>query len=129
MTHAPNPVAAQRGGPSGSRYTWLYKTTVESLGGPIVIEEFGAFSLQDGQWRFSTYTGRPFTPADFAQWYGCPDAVVRPGNSCSDPQNWTGYQRLVPDSEKGLWCFIGRDSNGRRVKGEAIVELLPQLDL
>src|SRR5262245_61381390 len=100
VAHTPNPVGAQRGGPSGFAYTWLYKTTVGSLRGPITIEEFGCFTLQQGQWRLSTVTGRPFTSTDFAQWYGCPEAVVAPGRSCADTRNWTGYQRLGSDSEQ-----------------------------
>jgi hypothetical protein len=39
VTNTPDPVAAQRDGPSGLPYTWLYKTTVESPGGPITIED------------------------------------------------------------------------------------------
>jgi hypothetical protein len=46
VTHAPNPAAAQAGGPSGLPYTWLYKTTVES----IVIEEF-VFRRENGRWQ------------------------------------------------------------------------------
>jgi hypothetical protein len=107
--------------------TWLYKTTVESPGGPITIEEFGYFAFQEGQWHFATITGRPFTPADFAQWYGCPGAVVNPDSPCSDPQNWTGDQRLTPDTGRGLWYFIGHDSDGRRVKGQGIITFLPKL--
>lgn len=129
VTHTPNPVAAQAGGRSGFRYTWLYKTTVESLGGPIVIEEFGAFSFRDGEWRFATVTGEPFTPADFADWYACPNAIVKPGKPCSDPLNWTGNDWLVPEGERNLWYYIGRDSEGRRVKGQAEIELLAEIGL
>jgi hypothetical protein len=129
VTHSPNPVAAQPGGRSGHRYTWLYKTALEIASGRVVIEEFGYFALRDGQWRYATFTGKPFTPADFAEWYGCPGATIRPGHSCSDPQNWTGYQSIASDRERGLWYYIGRDSNGRRVKGQAIVELLAEVEL
>jgi hypothetical protein len=129
VTHSPKSVVAQPGGRSGYRYTWLYKTTVETASETIVIEEFGAFVLRDGQWHLATFTGKPFAPADFAEWYGCPGAVIKPGHPCSDSQNWTGYQTITSDREQSLWYYIGRDADGRRVKGEATVELLAELEL
>lgn len=32
----------------------------------VVIEEFSAFELREEQWHLATFTGRSFTPADFA---------------------------------------------------------------
>ncbi len=125
VIHTPNPVRAQVGGRSGFRYTWLYTTTVEAIDRPIVIEEFGAFEFHSGEWRFSTITGKPFTQADFAEWYSCPDSALKPGKKCSDPLNWTGSDRLR--SERDLWYFIGRDSAGNRVKGQAIIERLGEI--
>src|ERR1700687_3028395 len=76
VTHTPNPVGAVRGGPSGERYSWVFKTSVRSLRGPVQIVEFGGFSRVFGKWVFGNFTGRPFTPEDFADWYACPGAVV-----------------------------------------------------
>lgn len=127
VIHTPNPAGAQPGGRSGFRYTWLYATTVESLGGTIVIEEFGSFFFEGGSWRFSNVTGKPFTAADFADWYACPDAILRPGKACSDSLNWTGNDRL--GAGRMLWYYLGRDTHGRRVKGQAVIGLLAEISL
>ncbi|MDH3597675.1 MAG: hypothetical protein OEM93_22780 [Rhodospirillales bacterium] len=121
VTHTPNPVRAQPGGRSGFKYTWEYKTTVESITGPIFIQEFVSFYLTANNWEFSNFTRKPFTPADFAEWYSCPKALLKPGTPCSDPLNWTGNNQLV--SGKMLWLFIGRDNTGKQYKGHAVIEL------
>ena len=125
VSHSPNPVRAQKGGPSKNNFSWLYTTTVSAVGGPVVIEQFGAFQFRNGHWRFSTVTGEPFTPSQFTDWYSCPDALIEVGSTCSDPQNWTGSDQLRAD--KSLWYFIGRDSVGNRVKGQATIEQLAEL--
>ena len=125
VTHSPNPVKAQAGGRSGQRYTWLYTTTVQSSAGPLTLEEFGAFVWHDGGWVFSTYTGKPFTPADFAEWYACPGARMEAGRAYCDPLNWVGAAALR--TGKTRWYFIARDAGGRRVKGEGVVEELTDL--
>lgn len=122
VTHAPDVLPAHTEGRSGYRYTWLYTTTVTSLGGAVSIEEFGSFYLEEGEWKFSNDTGEPFTRADFIDWYSCPGAIVREDSPCTDPLNWTGNDRLV--AGRGFWYFIGRDEAGNRVWGGAVIELL-----
>ncbi len=126
VTHTPNPVRAQRGGRSGFKYTWEYKTTVESMVGPLLIEGFYSFYLIANKWEFSNYTGKPFRSDEFAEWYSCPKAVVKPGTACSDPLNWTGNNKLV--SGKMLWLFIGRDNIGKHHRGHAVIELIGKID-
>lgn len=123
VSHTPNPVCAQRGGRSGSHYTWQFKTTVRAKHGSLRILEFGVFAWQGGRWVFSNYTGRLFGPKEFAEWYSCPDALVLAEAEYSDPSNWAGADTLRRG--KARWYFIGVTEGGERVKGEALVEQEP----
>jgi hypothetical protein len=124
ITHSPNPVKAQLGGRSGHKYTWVYRTTVRSTTGPLKVQEFGAFSWVDGRWVFSTYTGKPFTSQDFADWYSCPNAVLESTKQYADPTNWSGATLLEHD--KTRWYVIAVNDKGERFKGEAVVEQLAE---
>jgi hypothetical protein len=125
VTHTPNPVKAQQGGRSGVAYTYVYQTSVRSLEGTLTVQEFGAFSWSDGRWVFSNFTGKPFSPVEFADWYSCPNAQLVPGQTFADPQNWSGAFTLT--GSKAKWYVIAVDEQGRRVKGEAVLEELPEL--
>lgn len=107
-------------------YSWVYRTSVRAVGEPVTITEFGAFAWQEGRWVLANYTGAPFTAADFADWYSCPEAKVLPGQAYADPDNWSGGSSLARD--KSLWYFIGVTSSGKRVKGEAVVDHLDKLE-
>src|SRR5690606_38153707 len=74
VSNNPNPVYAVRGGRSGMDFTWSFETTVSSLEQDLTIVEFGCYVEHKGNWEFSNVTGKPFTKADFAEWYSCPDA-------------------------------------------------------
>ncbi len=122
VTHDPNPVKAQEGQRSSYRYTWLYRTAVRALGGPVRIEEFGSFDWEEGQWVFSAPTGLPFDAEDFARRYSCVDATVPSDRECVDSTNWAGS-----DSHRGgkqRWYFVGVDVWGTRMIGEGTIELL-----
>jgi hypothetical protein len=125
VTHSPNPVRAVGGGRSGYPFTWLHATRVRPTKELVTIEEFGCFVWQDGRWKFSTMTGKPFTPADFADWYSCPGALLESGKAYQDPRNWEGSTVLQADQTK--WYFIGRTADGTRVKGEAVIEMLGEI--
>jgi hypothetical protein len=126
VTHSPNPVKARRGGLSGTAYTWVFETSVTSVEEPVTVTEFGGFGWFEGRWVFANFTGIPFTAEEFADWYSCPGAKVTPGRSFTDPTNWSGDATLR--SGKALWYFVGVTSDGRRVKGEAVIEKLGTLE-
>jgi hypothetical protein len=127
VEHTPNPVKASDGGPSGRRYTWLYRTTVTSArSDTVTITDFGAFVWFGDRWVFTNFTGKPFTSQDFADWYACPDARILPGRECSDSRNWSGSDSLR--AQRGRWYYIGVTGSGQRVKGEAIIEELAAVD-
>lgn len=125
VRHTPNPVKAMKEGPSKRSFTWVYETEIRSSGGSVKIEEFGSLYRHGDAWVFSTTTGKPFTAEDFAEWYSCPEGLIRPNQKCTDPSNWSGNDDLSAQIVK--WYYIGTDEKGRRVKGEAIVEELPEL--
>ncbi len=126
VSHSPNPVKAQLGGRSGSKYTWLYTTNVAAQSSQIGIEEFGSFTWHNGKWVFANFTKKPFSANDFSEWYGCPHANLTVGDTYSDDSNWTGGDVLT--SGKMRWYFIGRDEMGNRVKGEATIETLAEAE-
>lgn len=121
VTHYPNPTQARAVSDARWPYVWHYLTTVRALVGAIRIKEFGAFAWKDGAWEFSSLTGKPYSSRHFREWYSCPDGVVRSDSHCSDSRNWS--RRSSPEDSQTLWYFIGVDEKGKRVKGEAIIEL------
>jgi hypothetical protein len=125
VVHTPDKVRADHDGPSGRAFTWSYKTSVTATNGSVVIVEFGSFIWHKDKWVFSSYTGKPFTSQDFADWYSCPGAKLVEGQTFSDGSNWSGGDILRAD--KMRWYYIGVTPDGHRVKGEAVVEILPEV--
>jgi len=125
VVHTPDKVRAESGGTSGRAFTWTYKTSVTATNGSAVVKEFGSFVWHDGKWMFSTFSGKPFTADNFAEWYSCPAAKLAEGREFSDSSNWTGGDTLRGGKMK--WYFIAVTADGRKVKGEAIVEILPEV--
>jgi hypothetical protein len=125
VVHTPGRVRAIHDGPSGRAFTWSYKTSVTATNRSVVLKEFGSFVWHDDKWVFSNVTGKPFTSADFADWYACPGAELAEGREFSDGNNWSGGDVLTGGKMK--WYFIGVTSDGKQVKGEATVETLPEV--
>jgi hypothetical protein len=128
VVHDPNPAKATKTGSSTRRgkYTWWFKTTVSSTSGDVKVVEFGGFAWKDGKWVLANFNGKPFSSKDFAEWYSCPDALIKEGKSYSDPTNWSAANEL--SAHKGRVYYIGIDSKGQRVKGEAIIEQKGEID-
>ncbi len=104
------------------RHTWWYKTSVSTTSGPVRIVAFGRFTWSAppnsvAQWVAMSRS--PHSAKLFARWYSCPDALLKPGTVYVDPTTWSAEPR------KTRWYFIGVDEQGRRVKGEAVIELKP----
>lgn len=124
VVHTPDKVKAERNGRSNLEFTWYYKTAVTAKY-DSVISEFGAFSWNGHNWVLSNYTGAPFRAKEFTDWYCCPQGKLLAGCEYADSKNWNGGNQL--NAGKIKWFFIAVTADGRRVKGEAIVEKLPEL--
>lgn len=127
VTHTPNPARASltEQGKRRGKYTWWYKTQVQAKESGVRIEQFGSFVWLKGQWKFANYTRKPFATKDFSEWYSCPDGLLTPGKMFEDPTNWGSSNEL--SANKAWWYFIGVDEEGRRVKGEAVINGLGEL--
>lgn len=128
VVHEPKVALATLTGKSDRRakYTWWYKTTVSATDSDVRIVEFGGFGWQDGKWMPGSFTGKPYTAKDFAEWYSCPKAVLKVGKAYADPTNWSTDPELR--AGKSRWYFIGIDAKGRRIKGEAVIEQQAKID-
>jgi hypothetical protein len=129
VVHEPKTALATLTGRSKLRakYTWWYKTTVSGIDADVTILEFGAFDWKDGKWvNGRTFTGKPYAAEEFADWYNCPNAVVKKSESRSDPRNWSSQPELR--AGKMRWYYVGTDPKGNKVKGEAVIELKAEID-
>lgn len=128
VVHEPKEALATLTGKSTRRakYTWWYKTTVSAKDSEVRIVEFGALVWRGDRWGAVKFPAKPFTAEQFAEWFKCPKAILKVGKTYSDPLNWTSDETLKEG--KTRWYFIGIDAKGRRVKGEAVIELRPNLD-
>jgi hypothetical protein len=129
VVHEPKIALATLTGKSQRRakYTWWYKSTVSAIGGDVTIVEFGGFVWKDGKWiNGGSFTGMPYAATEFADWYKCPKAALKKGESYSDPTNWSSDAELR--AGKTRWYFVGIDAKGKKIKGEAIIELKAELN-
>lgn len=100
---------------------------MRSLSGLVQISCFAAFNLtDDGQWRLANWNGREFTRWEFEQWYSAPGAILRPGRTYFDPQNWGGRHNLR-NKLFVKWLYVGITQSGDYVQGSCIIQELPVL--
>jgi hypothetical protein len=128
VTHYPQPALAAET-PNAkvlSRYTWFFKTTVRATDGDVNLTEFGGYSQAGRTWVFNNITRKPFTPKDFDDWYACPKGALKKGKDYSDARNWVTSAAL--QAGKSRWYYVGVDGSGRRVKGEAVIDLKAEID-
>jgi hypothetical protein len=121
VTHAPTEASAVTGAETGFNYTWFFRTTVTAIDADVSILYFSFFVKRDDEWVH----GKVFTPEEFAEWYACPDGLVRKGESFSDAQNWSAGDDL--SAGQVIWYFVGKRKDGTVVHGEAEVTLLAKL--
>lgn len=125
VVHNPDKVKARPWDNERYKFQWVFSTNVEARAGSVKILEFGCFYWSEDRWIFANYTGEPFSAKDFSEWYSCPGAELLAGHSYVDLHNWIGAGFLR--AEKMMWYYIGIDEEGRRVKGESVVEELAEL--
>jgi len=128
VSHTPSPVRYTLNPSNVSGVEWQFSTTVSAVGGAVTIVEFGYFVERNEQWTFNYEDELPlsFSSSDFASVFGCPKALMVPGKSYTNPENQSAID-CVPEQLVN-WYFIGIDADGNRVKGEAGVKLITELD-
>jgi hypothetical protein len=119
----PSPVGPQ---PKGWPYRWTFRTEVRAIDRPLTIVQFGICAWDGRQWILPSdnrrYNAGVLDKRKFMDWYACPSARIEPGKPAVDPQNWAGNNTRT--SFRQRWFFVGQDDQGKRYKGEAVVELL-----
>lgn len=128
VSHTPSPVRYTLNPSNVSGVEWQFSTTVSAVGRPVTIVEYGYFVERNEQWDFNYENELPlsFSSSDFASEFHCPNALIVPGSSYTNPENRSAIDCIPEQLVK--WYFIGIDADGNRVKGEAGVKLITELD-
>jgi hypothetical protein len=126
----PSRVSARAGGESAWRYYWQYRTVLESISEELTVIQFGYCEWYKDHWILprdeSGFERGPLQAPQFAEWFRCPGAFLKPGKEVVDEQHWLGSDDLR--SVRHKWYFVAIDCHGKRYKGEGIVDLLGELD-
>lgn len=125
VKHDPSTAYATKTKDDTAFYYWFYKTTLKAIKEDLEITEFGSYTWVMDHWQFSTVTGKPFEPKDFADWYNCKKGKLKKGHEYSDKSNW--YRWLYLQRGKALWYYIGKNKKGELFKGVSIVDYLPEM--
>jgi len=128
VSHTPSLVRYTLNPSNVSGVEWQFSTTVSAMAGPVTIVEFGYFVERNEQWELHYENERPlsFSAGDFASEFDCPASLMVPGKSYTNPENQSAID-CVPE-QLVKWYFIGIDADGSRVKGEADIKLITELD-
>jgi hypothetical protein len=129
VIHSPSKVPSPVGPNSeGWTYQWLFETEVRAIDRSLTILKFGICAWDGTQWILPSdnrrYNAGILGQTEFKEWYSCPSGRIVPGKSAIDAENWAGSRTRTPFRQK--WFFIAVDENGKRFKGEAVVELLDE---
>jgi len=109
----------------GSGWRWEFRTAVSAMADAVILG-FAAFRWDGERWVPRDPDNRFFTTGDFADWYDAPGGKVLAGQECADATNFCVATELA--AERTKWVYVAETSSGRRVKGEAVIELLAELD-
>jgi hypothetical protein len=125
IKHTPVSVYAGKDANDTNYYYWFHRTSVKAESEDLEITEFGTYTWFHGHWAASTVTEKTFTNKDFADWYNCPDGILKKGKVYEDKSNW--YRSTNLQDLKVLWYYIGKNEKGEKFKGTALIEYLPKL--
>lgn len=126
VRHLPAKVqAVPEDGAGGKSWRWEFRTAVSALADATIVG-FAAFGWDGDRWVPRHPQGAFFTAGDFSEWYGAPEGKVSAGGECADATNFCSGAELAADRVK--WVYVAETASGRRVKGEAVVELLAEVD-
>ena len=126
VRHLPARVQATiEDGPGGKAWRWEFRTAVSAMADATIVG-FAAFRWDGERWVPRHPANAFFTRGDFAEWYRAPEGKVPAGAECADATNFCNATALA--AERVKWVYVADTASGRRVKGEAVVELLPELE-
>jgi hypothetical protein len=98
---------------------------VPLLEGSVLSASLGAHLLTEKWVLPSTqkdYNTGVLDAQTFAEWYGIADGTISADIPAVDPRNWAASHKRQDFKQK--WFFIGVDGNGKKWKGEGVVELV-----
>jgi len=127
VIHTPAQVSGPTDGlETGWPHSWVFRTEVRSRGEKLKIQQFGILAWDGNGWALPSnqkkYNSGILDGQTFAEWYGIVDGTISPDSPAVDDQNWAGSRDLQGFKQK--WFFIGVDKNGKKWKGEGVVELV-----
>jgi hypothetical protein len=127
VIHSPSKVRSPVGPNSkGWAYQWHFRTEVRAIDRSLTVEKFGICAWDGAKWILPSNTRRYnagiLGQTEFKAWYSCPSARIEPGKSAIDAENWAGSHTRGSFRQK--WFYIAANKDGKRFKGEAVVELL-----
>ncbi len=112
-------------GPGGKTWRWEFRTAVSAMAESTIVG-FAAFRWDGERWVARHPAGTFLGVGDFAEWYDAPDGKLPAGAEFADATNFCTAAALAPERVK--WVYVAETASGRRVKGEAVVELLAELE-
>ena len=110
--HFPNPCFAQY---EDSMFVWKHNTTIQA-NEELQIVEYGSFVYTKKGW----YLRVTMSPAEFAEHYNCPNALLVKGKIYTDKESWRRDKKLTGGD--AMWYYLAKDKSGRLVKGTAPIE-------
>ncbi|MFH2142346.1 MAG: hypothetical protein ABIJ97_07995 [Bacteroidota bacterium] len=138
VVNDPDTIYATKNPKDTNQYIWKLKTTIMAPMSDVKIIEFGDYEkMKDNTWQLHNFTNKIFTEKEFSEWYfinnngefsweNAEDGTIKKGIEYIDPSNWTKRSDTLCH-QKGIWYFIGTDSNGKKVLGYAEYENIGEL--
>jgi len=121
LWHTPNPNYPAPDPAQPGQYVWKHSTMVRNeLGEPLQIVECGSIIWYSAEGWKANLTE---TPAEFAELFGCPQGVLRPGVTYTFAKNYryaTSARSLYGGD--ALWYVLAKDPAGKLYKGFGLIE-------
>ncbi len=138
VLHEPDTVYAIRDEKDTTIYLWKHSTTIKTELEYLKIIEFGAYYMDNGNWKLGNITHKPYTTKEFEQWYfvksdsdfisweNCKNGVLKANVEYIDPSNWSGKDSEL-QSHIVLWYYIGIDKENKKYVGYAMCYTVAEL--
>lgn len=111
-------------------YELVFATAVKSKIKNLKMIEFGVYLKNGIDWQFHSPTGKPYTSADFNDWYNCQNGVLQKNRTFEDRENrLLKTDVLSKDTISTLWYYLAEDDSGIQYVGyDEIVGIVDTLD-